>query len=106
MNPAYDEENIYVGNLKGELFSLNKNNGKLNWKLETTGIFNATPFITLNKIIQPDLNEKLFLVDKNKGVITKTYYFDGRLSLSPVYYRNKLFIGYDRGILGVYEFVK
>jgi hypothetical protein len=74
------------------------------WKTSTGGILNATPFVTNNLLVVPDLNEKFYFVDVQNGNIKKTYTVDGRVKLSPVIFRNMLFIGYDRGELEAYEF--
>ena len=105
MVPAFDKNDLIVGNLKGELFSLKKETGELNWKTDTRGLLNATPLITDNEIILPDLNRSLHFIDVKSGEILKTMDLEGKCKLSPVIYRNKLYIGYDDGILRAYEFV-
>ena len=103
MTPAVHDDEVIIGNLGGELFSLNKSNGKLNWKASTDGVLNATPLLSKNLIFLPDFNERLHLVNIKNGNIEKTYEFEGRTKLTPVYYFNLLFIGYDNGILRAYE---
>ena len=106
MSPAIDDKNVVIGNLKGDLFSLNKFNGKLNWRNHFFGLLNATPLLTRNRIILPDLFRRLYLIDKSNGKTIKTYLLKGRTKLSPVYFDNLLFIGYDLGELRAYEFVE
>lgn len=103
MAPSAVNDKIYFGNLAGELFCLN-NTGTLLWKISTGGVLNATPFATGNFLVVPDMNKKFYFVDVNSGKIEKTYNVDGRIRLSPVIFRNILFIGYDRGELQAYEF--
>lgn len=105
MSPAIDDENLIVGNLRGSLYSFNKYDGTLNWGQQYKGVFNTTPLLTNNRIILPDLFRALYIINKNTGVPNKIYLLDGRAKLSPVYFDNLLFIGYDRGVLGAYEFV-
>jgi outer membrane protein assembly factor BamB len=105
MSPAVDDENVIIGNLSGSLFSLNKFDGTVNWGQQYKGVFNTTPLLTNNRIILPDLFRALYIINKNTGVPNKTYLLDGRAKLSPVYFDNLLFIGYDRGVLSAYEFV-
>jgi eukaryotic-like serine/threonine-protein kinase len=104
MTPSVTDTKIYFGNLSGDLFCLNKNNGILLWKTYTGGVLNATPYASDNLLVVPDLNKKFYLVNINNGKIEKTYSLDGRAKLSPVIFRNLLFIGYDRGELQAYEF--
>jgi outer membrane protein assembly factor BamB len=105
MNPAIDDSNVYIGNLKGELFSFNKITGKLNWKSSLDGVLNSTPLITKNRIIITNLFKSFSIIDKENGVIKNTYSLDGRGKLSPILIDNKLIIGYDDGMVRAYEFV-
>lgn len=103
MAPAITDDKIYFGNLSGELFCLNKK-GNIIWQISTDGVLNATPFVTGNFLVVPDMNKKFYFVDIYTGKIVKSYNVDGRLNLSPVIFRNLLFVGYDRGELQAYEF--
>lgn len=105
MNPAVDDENVIFGNLGGTLFSLNKKDGTLNWQQQFRGVLNATPLLTNNIIVLPDVFLAFHLIDKSTGEVLKTFPLDGRGKLSPVFYRGLLFIGFDNGILRAYEFV-
>jgi outer membrane protein assembly factor BamB len=104
MTPSVNDDEIYFGNLKGDLFCLEKNTGRLIWKTSTGGVLKATPYASENFLVVPDLNKKFYFVNKDNGEITRTYSVDGRNKLSPVIFRNILFIGYDRGELQAYEF--
>jgi outer membrane protein assembly factor BamB len=104
MTPSVDDENVFFGNLSGKLFSLNKNDGSLNWEQQFRGVLNSTPLLTENLLVLPDIIFAFHLIDKETGEVRKTIPLDGRAKLSPVYYRNLLFIGYDNGILRAYEF--
>ena len=105
MSPAVDDKNVIIGNLSGTLLSLDKLNGKPNWRQQYKGVFNATPLITNYRIIIPDLFRSLYIIDKSTGILNKIYLLDGRAKLSPVYFDDILFIGFDRGILRAYDFV-
>lgn len=105
MVPAFNKNDLIVGNLKGGLFSIRKETGKLNWKTDTNGLLNSSPLVTANIIIVPDLSKSIHFVDVQSGKILKTMNLEGRGKLSPVIYRDKLYIGYDDGILRAYEFV-
>ncbi|MEO8399188.1 MAG: PQQ-binding-like beta-propeller repeat protein [Ignavibacteriaceae bacterium] len=106
MSAASDSNNIYIGNLKGELFSLNIKYHSLNWKQTFDGAFSAAPLVSNNLIIQPDLESKIHFINKDDGRILKSIQLDGRAKLSPVYFKDILFIGYDNGVLAAYEFEK
>jgi outer membrane protein assembly factor BamB len=105
MSPAVDDKNVIIVNLSGSLFSLDKLNGKPNWKQKYKGVFNATPLLTNYRIIIPDLFRSLYIIDKSTGIPNKIYLLEGRARLSPVYFDDVLFIGFDKGILRAYEFI-
>jgi len=105
MSPAVDDKNVIIGNLSGSIFSLDKLNGKPNWGQQYKGVFNATPLLTNHRIIIPDLFRSLYIIDKSTGIPNKIYLLEGRAKLSPVYFDDILFIGFDRGILRAYDFV-
>ncbi len=101
--PVLNNENVFVGNLAGGIFCINKLSGKIIWKIETGGVINTTPTLFKNYLVQPDLNRKVFLIDTNSGEITKTYDFEKRVKLSPVYYDGFLYLGEDKGIINAYQ---
>jgi len=105
MSPAVDDKNVIIGNLSGKLLSLDKLIGKLNWKQQYKGVFNATPLLTNYRIVIPDLFRSLYIIDKSTGIPNKIYLLEGRAKLSPVYFDDILFIGFDRGVLRAYEFI-
>jgi len=101
--PVMNNENVFVGNLAGEIFCFNKLSGNLIWKTETGGIINTTPTLFENYLVQPDLNRKVFFIDTDNGEITKTYDYERRVKLSPVYYDGILYLGVDKGIINAYQ---
>ena len=104
MTRSVIDSEIYLGNLKGDLFCLDKNSGKLIWNTSTGGVLKATPYAGENLLVVPDLNKKFYFVNRKNGNITRTYLVDGRNELSPVIFGNILFTGFDRGELQAYEF--
>lgn len=103
-NPGLDENNIYVGNLSGDLFSINKADGKSNWIVETNGLINAAPLIFDNIIIQPNLFRRLDIFDKSNGEVLNQIEFDKRCRTTPMYYKDRIFIGVDKGEIFCYTF--
>ncbi|MFA5804414.1 MAG: PQQ-binding-like beta-propeller repeat protein [Melioribacteraceae bacterium] len=101
--PVMNDDKVFVGNLGGEIFCINKSSGKLIWKIETGGVINTTPALFKNYLVQPDLNRKIYFIDTNNGEITKTYDFEKRVKLSPVYYDGILYLGADKGIINAYQ---
>ena len=97
-----DDSKIYIGNLGGNLFAFDKNNGKKIWEISTLGVINTTPLITRNMLIQPDVNKKVYFLNSSDGEIEKTLAFERRTKLNPVFYDSLLYLGSDRGIIHAY----
>jgi outer membrane protein assembly factor BamB len=103
MHPSSDETNIFIGNLRGDLFSLNLINGEKNWESRTGGLLNTAPLVSYKYIFQPDVYNRLLIIDKSSGEIVSTLNVEGRMKLTPVYEKGLLLIGYDNGVLAAYE---
>lgn len=105
MIPAVDGMNVYLGSLTGDYFALNKKDGSLLWKKRLGKLFNASPAAAKNYLLVPDLDKKLYFVDKRNGDVVKTMDFEGRLKLTPVIIDKRIvFLGSDNGVLNAYEF--
>lgn len=104
--PVIDSENIYVANLRGQIYALSSLTGKMLWKTETNGLFESSPIVTDNYLIVPDQDKKLLFIAKDSGKIIKSLLLEGRNKLSPVIINSSLFIGYEKGKIAKYEFVK
>ncbi|MCX6167846.1 MAG: PQQ-binding-like beta-propeller repeat protein [Ignavibacteriales bacterium] len=103
VTPVHDNSKIIFGNLAGDIFCLNKIDGKLIWKTRTSGVINTTPLLFKNFLVQPDVNKKVYLISTVTGKIEKTYDFERRVKLSPVYYNGILYLGSDKGMINAYK---
>ncbi|MGK9369568.1 outer membrane protein assembly factor BamB family protein [Melioribacter sp. Ez-97] len=102
--PVHNDSLVISGNLKGIINAVYKESGKLKWSVKIDGLVNATPLMTGNILLQPDLNKKIYLIDAANGEIRKTLHYDGRAKLNPVYYRDYIITGADRGIIYIYDY--
>lgn len=102
--PALDRKNIYVGNLNGDLYSINSNNSELNWFHKSNGLINSPCIVFENLIIQPNLFMKIEILDKNDGQILNLIKYDSRVRTTPIFYKDKLLIGVDKGEIYCYSF--
>lgn len=101
--PVFDGNNVIIGNLAGNLFSLDKYTGKKIWTLNTNGVFNTSPLLTNLYLYQPDFNKKVYVINKSLGTIVKTYDFERRLKLTPIYYDGIIYLGADRGEIHAFQ---
>jgi outer membrane protein assembly factor BamB len=104
--PVTDEKNVYIANLMGEAYSVTRDSGSLNWKITTDGLFDIAPAVTNDFLILPDQNRKILFIKKDSGKIEREFKVTGRNKLSPVIFNNSLFLGYEKGKVARYEFVK
>ncbi len=102
--PASDQNNIYVGNLNGDLFSINRNSAELNWVYKSKGLINSPCLVFDNIIIQPNHFMKMEILSKNAGELLNQINYDSRVRTTPIYFKNKLFIGVDKGEIYCYSF--
>ena len=103
---ACDKNSVYVGNLAGSFYAFNKVNGKLLFKTESEGLFNAAPLVFNDYIVQPNLNEKVLIINKSNGDVQKTITFERRVKMTPVYYDGIIYFGADRGQIYALKQVK
>ncbi len=101
--PVLNERDVFVENLFGDIFSFGQTDGKLNWKTEANGVINVTPLLTKNYLLQPNQDKRLDIVDVSNGRIVKTVWYDRMVKTTPVFYKNILYIGVDRGIVNAYK---
>jgi len=103
MTPILDDSNLYFGNLNGDYYSINYTTGKVNWQFNSGGLFNTSGLVFKNLIIQPDLNKKLLIINKNDGKIIRSKTYNEKVKMSPVFYDNKIYVGIDRGEIMAYK---
>lgn len=104
--PVFDAHDVLVGNLAGTIVSVDKRTGKKSWSINTKGVINTTPLLTNSFLYQPDFNKKVFVINKSLGEIVKTYDFERRLKLMPVYFDGLIYFGSDRGEIHAFQTFK
>ena len=101
-NIAVKDDMSYVGNVAGEFFAINKD-GEQSYSLNLEGVLNTTPLIFNDAIVQPDLNEKVYIIEKDSGTITQVIPFERRVKMTPIYYDGVIYFGADRGQVYAYK---
>ncbi|WP_299103760.1 PQQ-binding-like beta-propeller repeat protein [uncultured Tenacibaculum sp.] len=96
-NPLVAEDNIYFGSDIGLFYSLNKENGNLNWTFNA-GLFNsfyASPTIYKNTIITAS-DKCLYALNKENGNVEwKHYKSNGVIESSPFVYNDNIYMGFS-----------
>lgn len=101
--PGLDNSSVYFGNLSGDIFSVNASNGKMNWKYSTNGLINSAPLILNNIIFQTNFARRLEVINKISGELLNEIIFDSRCKTTPIYFRNQLILGVDKGEVFCYK---
>lgn len=109
--PAFDEENVYIGDYDGWLYAVAKGDGSLVWEKKLGHSIGASPVLYGGYIFiaveywYPD--GRIFVVDKNNGWIGYHTPFLGNhphssVSIDPE--RQYMFVGANNGYLFCYDF--
>lgn len=101
--PVIENDKLHLIFSDGNYFNLNLSNGEVNSRKTFYGYFFTTPLLLKNSFILINHNKELLLIDKNDLEILQSINFDGRMKLIPSIYMNKLFIGYENGIIEMYD---
>lgn len=102
-SPVFDDRKIFAGNLSGNIYCVEKSSGKKIWNTKTDGVINTTPLLTNSFLVQPDYNKKVYMINQVNGEIVKTYEYERRTKLTPVYSEGIIYLGSDRGIIHAYK---
>lgn len=66
-SPLVIENSVFFGSSDMNLYSLDKNSGKLNWKFETNGEIRSTPCVFENDIFINSSDGNIYSIDKSTG---------------------------------------
>lgn len=102
--PGIDKNFVYMGNLNGDLFSIVKKSGQVNWKYESKGLMTAAPLIFQNILFQPNMLKSLDIIDISNGNLVRKISFDLKCRTTPLFYKNHILIGLDKGDIYCYRF--
>lgn len=100
---AVDDSIVIASNLAGDIYSINRKNGILNYSIKTGGMASATPLIFDDNIVVPLVDKKIMLINKKMGTIVSQISFERRIKTTPIFYDNILYIGSDRGLIHAFK---
>lgn len=101
--PGVDNNFVYTGNLNGDLFSIDKKSGEVNWKYESNGLITASPLIFENILFQPNMLKSFEILDISTGNLVTKINFDLKCRTTPLFYKNHILIGLDKGDIYCYS---
>ncbi len=100
---AVDDSLVISSNLAGDIYSINRLNGALNYSIKTGGMASSSPLIFADNIVVPLVNKRFLLISKRTGAIVNEILFERRLKTTPIFYDNILYIGSDRGLIHAFK---
>ena len=98
-----DEQNAYIVNLAGRIIAAGRLTGEVIWDKKPGGLFNAAPIVFKDRILVPDLEKRVIIMDKKDGRITSQIDFERRVKMTPLYYRGRVYFGVDKGEIICYQ---
>lgn len=101
--PVSNGKSVYVGNLNGDVYSVDFENGSVRWVNNYGGLINTTPLLFNNVLLQPDLRKKILFINPGNGKLIKSIATEARPRMTPVYFKNKIIFGIDKGRILIYE---
>lgn len=93
---SMDDKFLYTGSNNGELFALNKLNGKKEWIFNSGGRIFSTPAISDNRIIFGSTTGKVYCINK-AGKELWTFTSERPVVSSPLIKGNRVFVGFSDG---------
>ena len=107
---VFENDTIYFSNNKNEFYSVDLNNGSINWMNDISS--SLTPILTKNLIVTISDNGYLFMIDKEKGNIIKIndiykiYKEKNRKKIKPIGFsisQDKIYLSNSDGKLIILE---
>ena len=93
--PLIYEDSVYIGSYDNNLYSLNADDGKLNWKYATDGGIVTRPAAFEGDIFIGSEDKRLHVISARTGKVNWTYYTEGRVHSSPRIAEGHVFFGSD-----------
>lgn len=101
--PVSNGSSVFIGNLNGDVYSVNIKTGKKNWSNNYGGLINTTPLLFNNVLVQPDLRQKILFINPVNGKLVRSIATEARPRMTPIYFKNMIFFGIDKGRILIYE---
>lgn len=98
------EKYLIASSLSGDLLKIDLDRQSIEWKLQTAGLFKFTPIVFNNRIMQADLNKKIYIINFDTGEKVQEINLDERVkNINYIENKNLIIIGYDDGKLVCYK---
>ncbi|MBN2677682.1 MAG: serine/threonine-protein kinase [Anaerolineaceae bacterium] len=97
--PYYYNDMVYVGAYDRNLYAINANTGKMEWKAPTEGGIASKPAVLENAIYFGSEDKKLYSLYLKDGSLKWAYSTDDAIRSSPRIYNKVIYIGSDDGRL-------
>jgi outer membrane protein assembly factor BamB len=96
-SPAVDNHRVYIGNLDGHLYALDRRTGKLQWNVSAGQPVLSSPIVADGKVIFGADDRRLRIVDAATGAAQASIQLDGPIRCSPVLQKGLIHVATEVG---------
>lgn len=93
--PLYHNDTVYIGSYDRNLYSIDANTGRMNWKAPTDGGVTTKPAILDHSIFFGSEDQNLYAVSMDNGSIQWNYHTDAAIHSSPRINNKVVYVGSD-----------
>jgi outer membrane protein assembly factor BamB len=97
--PYYYNDVVYVGAYDRNLYAINANTGRMDWKTPTDGGIASKPAVLDNSVYIGSEDKKLYSLSLKSGSVNWTYNTGEAIRSSPRIHNKVIYIGSDDGYL-------
>ncbi|MFZ1289516.1 MAG: PQQ-binding-like beta-propeller repeat protein [Melioribacteraceae bacterium] len=98
-DPAADEENLFACSISGNLYSINLNDGNINYKIKISEGVQSGITVNNYSLFLGDENGNIFSIDKNSGKINWEFKTKFKIKNMPAIDLNSVYVGNLNGDL-------
>ena len=102
--PVIDKNgNLFCNTLSGYVYKIDCKNGRIIWQQKAGSVFNTSPLVFNNLILQSDLNKRMIILNKSEGLLLRTLEYERRVQTAPMFHKGYIYLGIDRGTIFRYK---
>jgi outer membrane protein assembly factor BamB len=89
------DKDVIFGTVDGNIYSLSKDSGTVNWKYTTKGTITSAPVISGNLVYVTSYDANVYALDASTGNLQWNYTMINKSKTSPVVWKEYLFVAAD-----------
>ncbi|TWU45562.1 Outer membrane protein assembly factor BamB precursor [Novipirellula aureliae] len=101
--PVVAEKLIFVADVMGKLYAVDRSNGKLVWNHDFDTGFIAAPAVQENRLVIGDVEGNVYAIEADSGTIVWQKQTDGEINGSAAFYKSTVLVTSQDGSLYSFE---